>query len=384
LLVVEITLSYFSHGAVMRRARQETKALLNAGHRVIVITDLKWKSAYPEIKEFRDKLYVIPIKPFYIHKPFRKVSSELSFTFKVYFALKKISEKESIDLIIIHSSTVSYAVARFAKKMDIPAAWVIHDIVKYRIATGNPYKLITTQLYKHADSYAFRKLPFIIAVSNDTRNLAVIYGANPKNTFFKHNPVDTQFFTPNKNVIKDIDVLFLGRLSVEKGVDILIEATKSLSKERRILIIGDGVWADKLKYQARQTKSNIIFRGFVDHKLLPQYFHRAKILAAPSRSEFHAVVPLEAMACGVPVIASRVAGMKESIEHNKSGWLLEKNNAETLGNLIENILSNEKRLKIASEEARKRAEFFSEIKFGQSVIEFFKMLIERFNDNKKY
>lgn len=83
------------------------------------------------------------------------------------------------------------------------------------------------------------------------------------------------------------------------------------------------IYQKKFKKKVVKQQAEIIFKGFVDHTEIPEYLRRSKILAAPSRSEFHAVVPLETMACGVPVVAFRVAGMKDSIEHDKSGWLLE-------------------------------------------------------------
>lgn len=233
MLFVQITQSFFSDGAVMRRSRQETKALLKAGHRVIVITDLKWISQIHYFDDLQNKPEIISLKPFYIHRPFRKVSSELSFSLQVYFALKKISKNESISFITIHQSTTCYSVVRFAKKKNIPSAWVINDLISDRLATGNPYDIPTTILYKHAHSYGLRKLNYIIPVSNYTKKLAIMEGAAPKNTFVKHNAINTEKFNPGQKTPKDIDILFIGRLSIEKGVDILIEATKYLSGKKK-------------------------------------------------------------------------------------------------------------------------------------------------------
>ena len=117
--------------------------------------------------------------------------------------------------------------------------------------------------------------------------------------------------------------------------------------------------------------------GWIDHDLLPQYIQRAKLVVVPSLSECHAAVPLEAMACGVPVIASRVAGMEDTIQHEKNGWLLEKNNAETLGLLIEKVLSDEKKLELISKAALERAQQFSESKFYRDIVEFYEGLIQK-------
>ena len=119
----------------MRRARQETKAFLKAGHEVIVITDLKWTSQIHYFDDLKNKPKILSIKPVYLHKPFRKrllrkVSSELSFAFKLYYALKRITEKESVHLIISYGSTACLAVAPFSKKKNIPSVWVIQDLIR--------------------------------------------------------------------------------------------------------------------------------------------------------------------------------------------------------------------------------------------------------------
>ena len=84
MLVVQITQDFFTHGGVMKRSRQETLALLKAGHSVIIITDLRWTSHIYQFEEYKDKLRIIPIKPIYIYR-FRSLSSQLSFNFKTYY-----------------------------------------------------------------------------------------------------------------------------------------------------------------------------------------------------------------------------------------------------------------------------------------------------------
>ncbi len=387
-MIVLICLSFFGPGAVMRRAREEVKALLNAGHHVTVITDLKYSQYLNTFKEFKNKPYIIPIKPFYLHpRPIRKVSlriisRELSFAFQCYYHLKTLAKKESIDLIVSHQTTICYAVARFAKKNKIPSVFVIQELIKDNIATkSNPYNWLTTQLYKHSNRYALSNMHYSIAVSNYIKNLAIKERARPKNVFVNNNFVDTQIFQPDEEKTKDIDVLYIGRLSIEKGVNILINATKYLSRNRSILIIGDGILRKNLEYQAQHSKCNIKFQGWVEHILLPQFIQRAKIVVAPSLSEAHAAVPLEAMACGVPVIGSQAGGMSDTITHNKNGWLLKENNAKNLGKLIEKVLSDNKKLKLISQGALKKSEFFSKNNFRQRIVDLYENLIEKYNAN---
>lgn len=383
-MIIEICMSFFGRGAVMRRAREEVIAFLNAGHFVTVFTDLRHRRFMNSFKGFNKKFKIIPIKLLYFHRPIpkvslRKVSSELSFAFHCYRALKNLSKKESIELIISHQATACYAVARFANKNKIPSAWIIQELISNRIATSsNPYNWFTTQLYKHSTRYALSRVQYSIANSKYIKKIAIREGAKPENTFVVYNSVDTQIFHPNGNKTKDIDILYFGRLSIEKGVNILIEATRYLLKKRKILIIGDGPLRKNIEIQAQHTKHEIIFKGWVEHNLLPQFICRAKVVVVPSLSEPQGVVVIEAMACGVPVIGTNIGGIPDMIQHKKNGWLVKPSNPSALGGIIEEVLSDDKKLTLVSQAAQKTAESFSKNQFNRSIIGLSKILIERF------
>jgi glycosyltransferase involved in cell wall biosynthesis len=73
-----------------------------------------------------------------------------------------------------------------------------------------------------------------------------------------------------------------------------------------------------------------------------------------------------------------VAGMEDTIQNEKNGWLLEKNVPKNLAAIIEKVLSDEKKLKLISSAALKRADFFSEKKFYKDIVEFYEMLIKNY------
>ena len=165
-MIVQLSLSFFGRGAVMRRSRDEVIALLKAGYEVTVITDLRNLTYLNSFKEFRHKLHIIPIKLYYIHTPFRKVSSELVFAIKSYRALKALLKNTSIELIICHAVSNSYAAAYFGKKNNIPSLLILHELIRDRILYGNPYNWWTTQLYKHATRYALKAIKYFVGVSS--------------------------------------------------------------------------------------------------------------------------------------------------------------------------------------------------------------------------
>ncbi len=376
-MIIEICLSFFGLGAVMRRARQETKALIKAGYKVVVITDLKHIKYLHSFRKYHSNLRIIPIKLYYLPYHFRKVSSELIFAFRAYRALKELVKKESIELIICHASTNSYAAASFGKKKNISTVLILHELIKDRIVYGNPYNWWTTKLYKHATCYALKNMNYLIGVSNYMKDLSVLDGAKKENTFVNHNPVDLELFYPKKDVIKDIDILFIGRLSVEKGADILIKASQFFEQRWNVTIIGEGALHQELEKLASLSKSNIKFEGWIEFEILSNFINRTRLLVVPSVTEPQGIVVLEGMACGVPVIGSKTGGIPDMIKHDTNGWLVKKNDPQALARLINDALIDDNKLEKIGEKALETAKKFSKKIFEKRTAELYDFLIKK-------
>lgn len=135
-------------------------------------------------------------------------------------------------------------------------------------------------------------------------------------------------------------VLFVGRLAEKKGVRYLIDAVRQL--DVLLVIVGDGPLKGKLQEQTRELgmENKVIFMGAKTHGQLPEIYASADVFAAPSITagdkdkEGFGLVILEAMASGLPVVASRSGGITEIIRHGWNGLLTEEK--DSLG-LAENI-----------------------------------------------
>jgi len=121
-------------------------------------------------------------------------------------------------------------------------------------------------------------------------------------------------------------VLFVGRLSEEKGVLELLEATKGIPR----VIVGDGPLHDRISEAV----------GFVPPAELGPYYERAAIIACPSHREGYGVVAREAMAYGRPVVASAVGGLTEAVEDGVTGLLVPPRDAAALRAAIERLLAD--------------------------------------------
>src|SRR4029079_332884 len=103
-------------------------------------------------------------------------------------------------------------------------------------------------------------------------------------------------------------VLFVGRLSEEKGVDELLEATSGLPR----VVVGDGPLRDRVADAG----------GFVPPSELGRYYERAAVVVVPSRREGYGMVAREAMAHGRAVVATSVGGLVDAVEDDVTGLLV--------------------------------------------------------------
>jgi glycogen(starch) synthase len=134
-------------------------------------------------------------------------------------------------------------------------------------------------------------------------------------------------------------VLYVGRLTREKSVDVLIEAMRACPNER-LTIVGDGPERAALE-QAARALPQVSFVGWVAHAQVEEYLSRARVVVLPSRQEGQPNVVMEAMARGIPVIATRVGGVPDLITHGESGWLTDPGDARAIALGIQRIANDE-------------------------------------------
>jgi glycosyltransferase involved in cell wall biosynthesis len=195
------------------------------------------------------------------------------------------------------------------------------------------------------------------------------YGADEKRIFFVPYGVDTDYFRekaePWRARRAEIKlengwnpkhlVLYVGRLVRQKRVDVLIEAMCKLEQDRKdiaLLIVGDGVEHQQLAEQAKGLK-NVRFLGFKDRPDLPQYYAVADVFVIPSEIEPWGMVVAEALACGLPVIATRKVGAAwDLIEDGKNGYIVPENDAAALAVAIDRACQAD-RVPMGASESRK-------------------------------
>jgi glycosyltransferase involved in cell wall biosynthesis len=133
------------------------------------------------------------------------------------------------------------------------------------------------------------------------------------------NYVDTDLFSPRPRRAGPPTALFLGRLEDQKNPLALVEALAGTGL--RLLIVGDGSLRGAIEADARRHGVDVEFRGNVPHRMLPETFAEADLFVLPSRFEGHPKALMEAMAFGLPVVASDVVGISEVVRDGDTGLL---------------------------------------------------------------
>lgn len=161
-------------------------------------------------------------------------------------------------------------------------------------------------------------------------------------------------------------VLYVGRFDPRKGIETLVRSFELIKQNStdpsnlRLVIVG-GSAADKADGQERQRieqlvnelglAENVIFAGRVGHDRLPLYYTAADVCAIPSHYEPFGLVAIEAMACGTPVVASDVGGLKFTIVPEETGLLVPPKDTAAFAVAIGRILNDE----LWARKLRKRA-----------------------------
>jgi teichuronic acid biosynthesis glycosyltransferase TuaC len=246
-----------------------------------------------------------------------------------------------------HPYLTSLIAAKLAKRYSKPFVLTQHNtFIEYDNIFDSIERLndlaIGKETLKEADK--------IIAVSNATKDYVLSLGAKPEKVKVLHNGVDLVKFRPldgkreeirrKLGISKDaVVVLTVRRLVYKNGIDTLIEtANIAVKKNPKIifLVVGKGPDFNNVQLRIEQLgiEKNFRLTGFVKDEDLPFYYNAADFFVLPSKSgEGLPLVALEAMACGLPVIATNVGGIREILMKDY-GKLVPPNNPELLAKAI--------------------------------------------------
>ena len=168
-----------------------------------------------------------------------------------------------------------------------------------------------------------------------------------------------------------LKILYVGRLSPEKNIGMLIQATKKIKHDLELQIVGSGTEEARLKGLAAGD-DRIVFLGEKKYEDLPSIFQAADIFVLPSRTETFGQVLLQAAAAGCAIVATRTTGASAFITHLQNGWLTEVDNERELGAAIETLITDRRQRDDLAASAGKLAGEYDMNAATEKLIKFWK------------
>jgi len=204
--------------------------------------------------------------------------------------------------------------------------------------------LLTIEAYYHKAKKSYDIADIIICPSNFMYSQLLKNGYPDSKLVHLPNFITNDFSTVAVNQgddIKEDYLLYYGRLSEEKGIDVLLDAMKLVDGTCKLLIVGTGPERERLEQRvSAEGINNIAFLGFKSGIELQQLILKAKATVIPSIwHEVFGLTIIESFSMGTPVIGSETGGVRELIKNRQSGFLFERGNVRELSNSIRLLYS---------------------------------------------
>ncbi|MGD0352430.1 MAG: glycosyltransferase family 1 protein [Dehalococcoidia bacterium] len=235
-------------------------------------------------------------------------------------------------------------------------------------------------------SHAARRANKIIAISQSTKkDLINLLGAKPEKISVVYPGYDDDIFKPSpdphkvetalrKYGIVSSYIIYVGILEPKKNILRLVEAFASLKRDGKIVhklvIAGKRAWGDEKVFQAVRRnglEGEVIFTGYVPQEELPLLMSGADVFVFPSLHEGFGIPPLEAMACGAPVITSNASSLPEVV--GDAGILVDPYNVDEIAEAIYKVVSDGKLREQMRRKGLERAKLFSWKKAAQQTLQ---------------
>jgi D-inositol-3-phosphate glycosyltransferase len=375
--------------------REVARVLGQRGIEVDVFT--RWRERYdPQVQQLGENARVIHIESGPIgYWPKMDVYDHLD-EFTTELQEFVAAEGRSYDLIHAHY-WLSASVARsLATRWSVPRIQMFHTLglVKREVmdedVDGESDVRITIE------RQAVRESAALVAASEiELAELRDLYDADPAKVHIIPCGVDPTLFRPMRQADArerlgrdqcERIVLFVGRIEQIKGIDVLLRAfgllffrRPDLRRDVCLLVVGgaldpqdDASESDKIHELRRlvhehRMEANVNFVGSLDQETLALYYAAADLCAVPSLTESFGLVALEAMACGTPVVGTRVGGLQTIIEDGESGLLVPAGDYQALAEAIANVLTDHRLRTHLAHGARDRAEHFTWQNVGEKI-----------------
>ncbi|MGZ3644323.1 MAG: glycosyltransferase family 4 protein [Ktedonobacteraceae bacterium] len=298
--------------------------------------------------------------------------------------VRRVLQREHFDIIHVHEPLVPGLSQTVLRCSNTVTVGTFH-------ASSYPGIYSTSNL-AYASTYPFlrplfRRLSGCIAVS--TTALQFVSRYFPAEYRVIPNGVNLDRFSPQVTLLPQFmdskqNILFVGRFEKRKGAKYLLRAIPII-RERfpntRFIFVGEGRLRRCFQqFVERQGWKDVVFSGYVSESDLPHYFASADIFCSPATGgESLGIVLLEAMASGLPIVASNISGYATVVSHGNDGLLTTPRNSEELAVAIGHLLGYEQLRQKFINAGLQKARDYAWSRVSESIMEFYCELLDERN-----
>jgi glycosyltransferase involved in cell wall biosynthesis len=314
--------------------------------------------------------------------------------FRLIIATLVATRKSKYDLIYIHNQDAENIFPAFFLKLisGKPLVFVFQFIPSTaprelknafisRVRDGfNPFSAFVASFLEIMTDFIYQRADYYITTSRAVTDGILSRGIPKNKVTFAGNGADTTTFRPEDRQ-KIYDSAFLGRLHPQKGIDVLLDAWRSVVKvlpDATLVLIGGGYERHVTQYRKQirdlNLEKNVRMAGFVsDESELVKLLNSSRTFVFPSRYEGFALVVAEAMACGLPCIVTELPALEEN--YSGAAIFVKPDDAKSLSDAIIRLLNSKQMLGEMSREALRRASTFKWDDVAQKELDVFRLVL---------
>lgn len=320
--------------------------LATGGHQILL-----WVPSFPGAldREVLDGMQVI------------RSGNDLTFNLHVLFGLRKRILEFAPDLILEDINKLPFYTPLLTR---IPVCVQLHHLWGLSIFREAFFPVaLLVWLHERLIPLVYRRCSFAV-VSSSTQQELLAMGISTRRIRVIHNGAELEWISQNSLPKKGDYFLWLGRLRRYKGIYIAMRAFAVFARENpgtRLIFAGAGPEEKKMREQIRKLglEERIEVLGSVSHEKKRELLQGALALIQSSYKEGWGLTVIEAGACGTIALASRVAGLKDSVVDGKTGFLFPVGNIQALAHLLVQVVQNDQMRTTMEVEAQKWARTFS-------------------------
>lgn len=349
--IAHFTDTFMEVNGVARTLQQNLLIAEKVGKEMTVLT------CYPESPDFGAK--VMNFKPIGVYALPEYPEQEIFYP-PVVEMIRYVYEQGFTHLHVSTPGPIGLAALLTARILKLPISGVYHtQIPQYaKLLTGD--EAMEDLLWTYA-VWFYNQMDQVFAPSQDTAQEIAAKGVRPDKVAVYPRGVDVELYHPSKRngFLKRYgaeggpNLLYVGRISKEKNLDLLADAFLLASESRpeaTLILVGDGPYAPALKEKLADAR--VVFTGYLEGEDLAACYASSDLFVFPSLTDTFGNVILEAQASGTPVLVTNSGGPKESVAPGETGFVLDEPTQESMAEAILRLTADPERLRDMGRKAR--------------------------------